>query len=149
MTADYQVALQDHASRQTLVVPATTSWPEYPKLWRVLLDEVWSVLNTAGITSGCPNVMLYLDDTPRVEVGVIHQGDLVPTGRVVWSSLPAGTVATTTHRGGYDGLGDAHRAVVEWCQTQGRSLSGTRWEIYGPHSPDPAQVWTRICWLLS
>jgi effector-binding domain-containing protein len=149
VTADHEVALEDHESRRTLVVPATTNWRDYPDLWPVLLDDVWSLLNAAGIRSGCPNVMVYLDDTPRVEVGVIFDGHLVPSGRVVASSLPAGRVATTTHRGGYGGLGDAHRAVVEWCHSRGQSLSGTRWEVYGPHSPDPAQVWTRICWLLS
>lgn len=142
------MVVMDHPVRPTLVVPATTSWPEYPTLWRVLLDEVWSLLNTAGINSGCPNVMVYLDDTPQVEVGVLYEGRCDLVGRVVRSSLPDGKVAMTTHRGGYERLGQAHQAVVEWCDEQGLSLSGRRWEIYGPHSPDPTQTWTRIYWLL-
>ena len=148
MTAGYDVVLEDHKSRVTVVVPATTTWREFPRLWKVLLDQVWSQLNRAGINSGCPNVMLYLDDAPGVEVGVIFDGDVALSTPVVISELPAGRVATTIHRGGYDGLADAHRAVVDWCRDQSLPLSRTRWEIYGPHSADPTQVETRICWLL-
>ena len=28
-------------------------------------------------------------------------------------------------------------------------LTGTRWEVYGPHSNDPAHQWTEISWTLS
>lgn len=28
-------------------------------------------------------------------------------------------------------------------------LTGTRWEVYGPHDDDPARQWTEISWLLS
>jgi hypothetical protein len=31
----------------------------------------------------------------------------------------------------------------------GYRTSGPRWEIYGPHSDDPAQQWTEVYWLLS
>ena len=55
------------AARPTLVVAAHTTWPEFPGLWRPLLDEVWAFLRAAGITHGCPNVMLYLDDDPHVK----------------------------------------------------------------------------------
>ncbi|WP_344809882.1 GyrI-like domain-containing protein [Microlunatus ginsengisoli] len=149
MTARYQVALEAHPRQRTLVVPATTTWAAYPSLWPVLLDEVWSLLRAAGIDRGCPNVMLYRGDRPRVEVGVLHDGELEPAGRVVVSSLPAGTVATTTHHGSYAGLADAHRAVVDWCREQGIALSDIRWELYGPHAAEPALVWTRVCWLVA
>ena len=92
--------------------------------------------------------MLYLDDAPSVEVGVLLDQPCTLTGRVVVSALPAGAIATTVHRGSFAGLGAAHEAIVDWCATHGHQLSRTRWEVYGPHSDDPAQQWTEISWLL-
>jgi effector-binding domain-containing protein len=92
--------------------------------------------------------MLYLDDVPHVEVGVELTRPCPLTGRVVASSLPAGNVAKTVHWGTYDGLGGAHDAVIGWCRAHGRERAGPRWEVYGPHSDDPAEVWTEVSYLL-
>jgi effector-binding domain-containing protein len=128
------------AERPTAVIVETTTWEAFPALGPRLLDEVRSV--AAG-----RNVMLYRDATPVVEVGVLASG-FTPHGRVVASALPAGTVARTVHRGPYAGLGAAHRAVLEWCAGHGHVPTGMRWEVYGPHRDDPAQLETEICWQL-
>jgi len=146
---EYQVSAETVAARPTVVVAATTTWAQFPAVWPGLLDEVWACLRAAGIHSGCRNVMLYRDEVPRVEIGVELTGDCPLTGRVVASSLPAGEVAVTTHRGGYAGLGAAHRAVLDWCAAQGRRPAGPRWEVYGPHSDTPADVWVQVYHLLS
>lgn len=135
-------------ARPTAVVAAATTWPAFPTLWKQLLDEVWVCLRTQGINGGCPNVMLYLDDVPHVEVGVVMVRPVALTGRVVRSNLPAGLVATTVHRGSYAGLEQAHRDVSYWCETNHRRPLGPRWEIYGPHREDPAQLSTEVYWLL-
>ena len=144
-----EVIVKDAAARPTAVVAATTTWPEFPELWPALLDEVWACLRAAGITRGCRNVMLYRDNVPHVEVGVELLQPCSLIGRVVASSLPAGRVAMTVHRGAYTGLAAAHEAVVDWCTEHGLRLAGPRWEVYGPHSDDPAEVWTEISWLLA
>lgn len=148
----YQVLAQDVEARPTAVVTATTTWQEFPTLWPTLSGEVWACLHAGGIVRGCRNIMLYWDDTPRVEVGVeVGVEALAPcslTGRVIASSLPAGQVAMTVHYGPYAKLGEAHRAVRAWCAEQGRQPTGARWEVYGPHHADPAQVWTEVYWLL-
>jgi effector-binding domain-containing protein len=92
--------------------------------------------------------MLYWDDIPRVEVGVELRVPCPLTGRVVASSLPAGQVAMTVHRGPYAGLAAAHRAVLDWCAAEARGRAGPRWEVYGPHRDDPAEVWTEVYYLL-
>lgn len=145
----YDVVLKDVETRPTIVVPTTTTWQEFPTLWGKLLDEVWACLRANGITRGCRNVMLYRDGVPRVEVGVLLNQPCPLTGRVVVSSLPAGSVATTVHYGAYAGLAAAHQAVHDWSASEGRPLAGPRWEIYGPHDDDPAKVWTEVYWLLS
>jgi effector-binding domain-containing protein len=143
------VRLADVEARPTAVVAAATTWPEFPALWGQLLGEVWECLRAAGIHRGCRNIMLYRDDVPNVEVGVLLDQPCPFTGRVGASALPAGTVATTVHLGPFGQVGAAHEAVLRWCATHGHRPNGVRWEIYGPHHDDPAQQWTEVSWLLS
>jgi len=146
---EYEIAVTDAPARRTAVVAATTTWQEFPAVWRELSGEVWACLRASGIERGCPNVILYRDDTPLVEVGVLLDQDCALTGRVVTSALPAGMVATTVHHGSFAELGAAHDAVLAWCAANGRRPTGTRWEVYGPHSDDPVQQWTEVAWVLS
>jgi len=145
----HEVTVIDAQARPTAVVAATTTWQAFPTVWRGLLDEVWVCLRAGGIDRGCPNVMLYLDDVPHVEVGVELRLPCPLTGRVVASTLPAGQVAMTVHHGSYAGLGEAHRAIRDWCAVNGRTPAGPRWEVYGPHRDDLAKVWTEVYWLLA
>jgi effector-binding domain-containing protein len=145
----HEVTVTDVSARPTAVVAATTTWQAFPTLWKELLDEVWACLRANGIERGCPNIMLYKDDVPHVEVGVLLNQPCPLTGRVMHSTLPAGQVAMTIHRGSYAGLGSAHQAVQNWLAAHGRHPAGPRWEIYGRHRDDPAEVWTEIYYLLS
>src|SRR3954468_12078372 len=145
----YEVTVAEVTARPTAVVPATTTWREFPTLWRDLSSEVWACLRAGGIDRGCPNVMLFHDDVRHVEVGVELRQPCALTGRVVTSTLPAGEVAMTVHRGPYSGLASAHRAVLDWCAAHGRQPAGPRWEVYGPHREDPAEVWTEVYHLLN
>jgi effector-binding domain-containing protein len=67
---------------------------------------------------------------------------------IVMSALPAGLAAETTHCGPYDGLKAAHQPVLRWCASQGRDITGERWEVYGDWHEDPAQLQTRIFYRL-
>ncbi len=145
----HEVTVTEVPARPTAVVAATTTWREFPTLWMELSAEVWACLRAAGIQRGARNVMLYLDDVPHVEVGVELTQPCPLTGRVVSSELPAGEAAMTTHWGSYAELGAAHQAVQEWCDAHGRLSGWPRWEVYGPHNDDPAQVWTEVYYLLS
>ena len=93
--------------------------------------------------------MLYEDDAPRVEVGVLVGRLFSPEGRVVPSRLPGGAVAMTIHRGDYSALGDAHDAVHRFAAARGLELAGPRWEIYGHGHVDPSELTTEVCYLLS
>ena len=136
-------------ARPTAVIAAATTWQQFPALWPQLLGEVWECLHAGGISHGCRNIMLYLDDVPHVEIGVALTVPCPLTGRVVASSLPAGEVVMTMHHGPFTGLAAAHRAVRDWCHTQGRQPVGPRWEVYGPHQDDPNEQWTEVYYLVS
>jgi effector-binding domain-containing protein len=144
----HEVAVLPQQPRPTAVVRATTTWQDFPGLWKGMLDEVWGVVTAAGLGRGCRNVMLYRDDVPNVEVGVEMLESFPLVGRVVASTLPEGQAAVTVHRGPYQGLESAHRAVIQWCASQGLLLAGPRWEVYGHHRDDPAESETEIFYLL-
>src|SRR3954462_7262618 len=133
------VELFDAVERPTAVIAAATTWDEFPRLWKGLLDEVYTVVD------GRTNVMLYRDDVPHVEVGVLAPPGFAPRGRVVASALPGGRVARAVHRGPFTELHATHRAVLGWCAEHGHALSGVGWGGYGHHHPAPARLPTEVC----
>jgi hypothetical protein len=86
------ITVKNVAAVPTAVVAATTTWQEFPALWKQLLDEVWTCLRAADIHRGCPNVMLYKDDVPHVEVGVVLNQPCPLSGRWWSRALLAGQV---------------------------------------------------------
>ncbi len=141
-------------ARPTAVVAQTTTWPEFPKLWGSLLAQVYEFvrprpeLATGDGDERWQNVMLYKDQRPDVEVGVLVSGSFQAQGAVIPSALPAGEVAAATHRGDYAKLGATHAAVRDFAATHGRELAGPCWEIYGHAGPDPSESETEVFWLL-
>jgi effector-binding domain-containing protein len=93
--------------------------------------------------------MLYKDDRPAVEVGVLAPRAFTPQGRIAASQLPAGRVATAVHRGDYARLGEAHDAVIAYTDARGLTRAGPRWEIYGHWREDLSQLESEVYWLLS
>lgn len=60
---------------------------------------------------------------------------------------PATTVAHTRHRGAYDTIGEAHRALEEWLAASGRAAAGPPTETYlvGPDEvADPGGLLTDV-----
>lgn len=151
MAEVYDVRLVTTRATPTAVVAATTTWQDFPRLWRTLLDEVWRFLRapTTTVHKGGHNVMLYKDGIPNVEVGVIVTAAFAPVGRVIPSMLPAGRAATTTHRGPPQRVDAAHEAVRNWCATHGHTLAGPCWEIYSDPQPDTNEFSIDVYWLLS
>jgi hypothetical protein len=70
------------------------------------------------------NVMLYRDQRPAVEIGVLAPGPFTPAGRVIASQLPGGKVATAVHRGDYARLEDTHGAVHAHMKAEGLEPAG-------------------------
>ena len=134
--------------RPTAVVAAVTTWQDFPSQWKPMLDQVYACLSRHGSAGQGCNIMLYKDATPQVEVGVELIAPCVLDSPVIRSSLPAGQVAMTVHRGPYGELGRAHEAVARWCAADGLELAGPRWEIYGDWREDPADLETEVYYLL-
>ena len=72
---------------------------------------------------------------------------VVPAGRVASSRLPAGRVARTVYRGGYEGLGAAWGELDAWIEREGLQPMGELREVYasGPESgSDPSGLRTEL-----
>ncbi|MEV0565172.1 AraC family transcriptional regulator [Dactylosporangium sp. NPDC050588] len=127
----HNVVLTTTPARRTAVVKTQTTWQEFPGRWKPMLDQVWACLNTYGITCGCRNVMLYLDDTPRVEVGVELTTPCPLSGEVVLSTLPAGPGRDDrppwpVHRPGRRTRGRRDVVLAAATPARGAALGGLR-----------------------
>jgi effector-binding domain-containing protein len=126
MTVSVELVTLD--PRPTAVVARTTTWEEFPHVWRELLDEVYGFvrgrreLATGDGSEQWQNVMLYKDDRPDVEVGVLAAKRFESVGPVISSTLPGGEAATAVHRGDYAKLGATHDAVRAHAAACGREL---------------------------
>jgi effector-binding domain-containing protein len=82
-----------------------------------------------------------------VEIGFTVR-ELVPgEGDVEPSSLPAGEVAVTLHRGPYERLPEALAALQDWIREHGRRAAGPHWEMYlngPPDVMDPEELETEV-----
>jgi len=77
------------------------------------------------------------------EVGLPVSVKIPEQGRVQSGLLPAGKVARSVYRGGYEGLGAAWGDFRDWIAQSGHATAPDLWECYasGPETdPDP------LCW---
>src|SRR5437868_14705788 len=129
---EYDIRIETaNGSRRLAVVRRRASSQQLSRVVPECCGLVWSALRSHGITGAGRHVAVYLDGQINLEVGVEMDGPFAGCGEVVASALPAGTVATAVHFGPYNRLGEAHRAIVDWCAKHGHALAGPNWEIYG------------------
>jgi effector-binding domain-containing protein len=147
----YLVSVQHVEPRAFAAVRGTMPLRDVPSRFRELLDPVYAAARSGAISLDGQNIFVYRANQPGiadVEFGVGARNEFAPVGRVTYSSVPGGEVATTTHWGNYAKLGAAHDAVVAWCVAGGRKLTGVSWEVYGHWNDDPAKLRTDVYHLL-
>ena len=127
----YQIELALAEPIHTAVIRGRVQPQELARFVPAACGEVWSFARSAKLPRPGRHCALYLDEHGSVEVGVEVAEPFVGNDRVHCSKLPAGHVATTVHFGPYSLLGEAHRAIREWCAEQQQQLSGVSWELYG------------------
>jgi effector-binding domain-containing protein len=150
--AKYSVSVQTFAPRPIAAVRARLLANQIPVSFKPHLDQVYAARAT-GIELDGQNIFVYRsvrgsDGVVDAEFGVGAKAPFTPVGSVVYTQVPAGEVATTTHWGDYAKLRGAHDAVVSWCRANGRTLAGTSWEIYGHWTGNPADQRTDVFYLL-
>jgi effector-binding domain-containing protein len=137
-------AITTTAEQPTAVIHLTIPRSEIQNEMGPAHQELFATLAAQGITPTGPWFSHHFRMDPAVwdfEVGVPVKSPVKPTGRVASSRLPAGRVARTVYRGGYEGLGAAWGELETWMKDTGLEPAPELWEIYaaGPESgSDPA-----------
>ncbi|HEY7089228.1 MAG TPA: GyrI-like domain-containing protein [Tepidisphaeraceae bacterium] len=148
---NYSVRLEQIPSQPLAVVRRHASKAQLSKVIPEACGTVWNAIRAMQIKGG-RHVAVYLDNEFNLEVGAEVNEPIKANGEVVPASLPAGTVATTTHFGPYSGLGDAHNAIQKWCRDNNHEPVRPCWEVYGhwDHAwdSDPSKIRTDVYYLL-
>src|SRR5262245_53285275 len=112
----YQVSITQVSLQTTAVVRRRASLRALATVIPEACGEVWSFIRSSHLLRPGRNLVVYLDgEGGRLECGVEVEQPFTGNQRIVCSSTPAGTVATTVHRGPYERLGEAHAAIRQWC----------------------------------
>jgi effector-binding domain-containing protein len=148
----YDVRFQQLDSVRLAVIRRQARQSELSRLVPELCGRVWKAVRAQDAKGG-RHVAIYWDAAIRLEVGVELESAFEERDDVVRSATPAGAVAWTTHLGPYHGLGAAHDAVRQWCETNQHTLAGPSWEIYGHWLPEwnaePSRIRTDVFYLVS
>jgi effector-binding domain-containing protein len=143
----YEITVTNADPTRTAVIRGRVDAAELSKFVPMACGEVWSFIRSAGLPRPGRHTALYLPEQ-LVEVGAEVSEPFADNERVHFSKLPGGRVATTTHFGPYQRLGDAHSAIRDWCAAHGYRLSGACWEIYGhwdeSWNNDPSKILTDV-----
>lgn len=122
--------------------------------WGPALDRVWEFIRRQpGLRTDGHNVFLYHHPARPGEpilcdFGVEVTRTFETSGEVYATETPRGEAAVAVHRGPYQRMDEAHRAIGEWMAANRRESAGCSWEIYGDPDPDPARTETTVVYLL-
>jgi effector-binding domain-containing protein len=122
--------------------------------WGPALDKVWSFIRAQpGLWTTGHNIFLYHHSKEAgapvlCDFGVEVTRTFETAGEVYATETPAGEAAVAVHRGPYDRMNEAYRAIDKWMAANGRESAGHSWEIYGDSTPDPAETETTVVHLL-
>jgi len=126
----YDIHIAEVKAIYTAVIRDRVPPKELAKFVPAACGEVWAFMRGAGLPRPGRHTALYLEDG-AVEVGVEVSEPFTGNDRVHCSQLPPGRVATATHFGPYQRLGETHAAIRQWCGQHGCRRSNVCWEIYG------------------
>jgi effector-binding domain-containing protein len=148
----YQIRIEQFPGHNIAVVKRSATPSRVSKVITDACGLVWNAIKAEGIKGAGRHVAVYYEQFLKMEIGVEMESPIEAIGEVASSMLPAGDVATTTHFGPYQQLGEAHDAIHAWCRANGRVPAPPCWEIYGhwldDWNNDPRKIRTDVYYLL-
>ena len=148
----YQVKVETLSPRILAAVRKRVAAGNVPAAFKPALDQVWAFLGkNKGLRTDGNNIFLYHHEDPAmmpIDFGVEVVRRFEREGEVDCVTTPAGEAAVVLHRGPYSELAVAHRAVQEWCRTNGRAIGTHSMEIYGDWHSDANKLETEIVYFL-
>ncbi len=143
-------ATREIDSQPIVGIRATTTMEEIKQVIGALFGEVMAYLTGNGLApAGMPFTIYHDMDAERLEMecGMPVASPVEGTERVRPGELPAGKVATVTHMGPYEQLGQTWSALMQWMEEESLQAAGAPWEVYVTdpgEEPDPSKWRTDI-----
>lgn len=126
-------ATQEIQSQPIVGIRATTTMEEIKEVIGALFGEIMEHFTRNGLApAGMPFTIYHEMDAERLEMecGMPVASPVEGTERVRPGELPAGKVATVTHMGPYEQLGQTWSALMKWIEDEGLQPAGAPWEVY-------------------
>ncbi len=133
--------IQRSESFPTAAIPLRIPRTEMMASFGAAVHELLGALAKQGVAPTGPLVAYHRRLEPELfdfEVAFPVSGAVKPAGRVVGSTVPAGTVAVAEHKGAYDNIAESWKALDAWLSEQGRAPAGDFWEVYSV-GPEPGR----------
>lgn len=121
-----------------------------------VLPAVFGYVMASGLVPAGHPFVRHVDMSPAylsIEAGMplveAATSDPPAGSDILCGELPGGLVATTIHKGSYEGVGDAYAALERWITEAGVENAGAPWEMYltdPGEVPDPAEWLTEVIW---
>ncbi len=146
---DYRIELVRRPGDEVLHVEASTSLSGLGSAVGTAIQQLLAQATGSGLRSAGPPEVSYLNEVTSTPLRIAVE--LPVTGRVMDAKgvyHRAGCqLARTIHRGPYEQIGEAHRAVADWAASNGYHVSGPPTEVYlaGPEAGrEPQEYLTEI-----
>lgn len=126
-------ATREIQSQPIVGIRAITTMEEIKQVIGALFGEVMDYLTGNGLApAGMPFTIYHEMDAERLEMecGMPVASPVEGTERVRPGELPAGKVATVTHMGPYEQLGQTWSALMKWMEEEDLQAAGAPWEVY-------------------
>ncbi len=120
-------------SQPIVGIRVTSKMTELGQIMGPLFGDVMAHIQQSGQhPAGMPFAIYHgmNDGEVDVECGIPVASPIDGAGRIEAGELPAGTVATVTHTGPYEGLGGTWASLTQWMSSQGLSPAAAPWEVY-------------------
>ncbi len=132
---NYDVKIKHLESQLIASIRITTSQKSVMEDYRGAQDELFSVLKENLQDFAGPYFVIYHgeefdEDNMDMELCVPIKEKFAQSGRVSCRKLINSKVAYTLHKGSYEKLGFAYKAVVNWINNKNHTISGAPREIY-------------------
>jgi effector-binding domain-containing protein len=122
--------------------------------WGPAVGKVWDFIRSQpGLWTDGHNIFIYhhpkQPGAPILcDFGVEVTRTFETAGEVYPTETPGGEAAVAVHRGPYNRMNEAYKAIEKWIVANRRESAGHSWEIYGDPTPNPADVETTVVHLL-
>jgi len=149
----YGIEAKQVPDQPVLMVRKRTTMDGIGEAMGAAFGELMAHMGRNGIIPTGPPMCVYPEDLDQERGGEMWvcmpvAPGVAGEGPVEATVLPGGSMASTVHKGPYDGLGQAYGALVGWVQEHGHRPAGPMRDIYltDPDQVPPEEYLTEVQW---